>query len=74
MIKTLETERLVLRGLREDDFEAVHNYMSRAETGVYMPWGPDLGGETRRKYSRPLPVCLFRDNISAGITVQPNCT
>ena len=46
-MKTLETERLILRKLNEDDFEAVHSYMSRAETGVYMPWGPDGEYEAR---------------------------
>ena len=38
-MKPLETERLILRKLEEDDFDAVHSYISCAETGIYMPWG-----------------------------------
>ena len=46
-MKTLETERLILRKLEEDDYEGVHNYISCPETGVYMPWGSDTEEEAR---------------------------
>lgn len=40
-MKTLETERLLLRPFEETDFEAVHAYASVAENVRYMLWGPN---------------------------------
>jgi RimJ/RimL family protein N-acetyltransferase len=45
MIKTLETERLILRGYREDDFEAVRSYMNCVEGRAYLPWGANADDE-----------------------------
>ncbi|MCL2461930.1 MAG: GNAT family N-acetyltransferase [Defluviitaleaceae bacterium] len=47
MMKTLETERLILRKLKEDDFEEVHSYMCCPETGIYLPWCSDCEEEAR---------------------------
>ena len=47
MMKTLETERLILRKFMEDDFTAVHSYASCAENVVYMVWGPNSEDQTR---------------------------
>jgi RimJ/RimL family protein N-acetyltransferase len=46
-MKTLETERLILRKFTEDDFAAVHSYASCADNVVYMVWGPNNGEQTR---------------------------
>ncbi|MCL2776232.1 MAG: GNAT family N-acetyltransferase [Oscillospiraceae bacterium] len=46
-MKTLETERLILRKLKEDDFDAVHSYMCCAETSIYLLWGPNIEEEAR---------------------------
>ena len=46
-MKTLETERLILRAFREDDFDAVHSYASVKENVTYMEWGPNSGDQTR---------------------------
>jgi len=46
-MQTLETERLILRKLKKDDFEAVHSYMSCSETGIYLPWGTNKEQEAR---------------------------
>ena len=46
-MKTLETERLILRKFTEDDFTAVHSYASCAENVVYMVWGPNSEEQTR---------------------------
>ena len=46
-MKTLETERLILREFREDDFAAVHSYASRSENVIYMPFGPNSEEQTR---------------------------
>ena len=46
-MKTLETERLVLRKFKRDDFAAVYSYASSPENVVYMMWGPNSKIETR---------------------------
>jgi RimJ/RimL family protein N-acetyltransferase len=43
----LETPRLRLRELADDDFDAVHAYASDPEVVRYMPWGPNTEEETR---------------------------
>ena len=43
----LRTERLLLRELTDDDFEAVHDYARDPEVVRYMPWGPSTEQETR---------------------------
>jgi [ribosomal protein S5]-alanine N-acetyltransferase len=51
---TLETERLILRQFREDDWPAVHEYGSDPETVKYMPWGPNTEQDTRDFIKREL--------------------
>ena len=46
-MKTLETERLILRKFKEDDFTAVHSYASYAENTIYMQWGPNNEEQTQ---------------------------
>lgn len=46
-MKTLETERLILRPHKEDDFEFIHNYASCYENIKYMVWGPNEDADTR---------------------------
>ena len=46
-MKTLETERLLLRKFTLDDFDAVHSYTSVPDNIIYMPWGPNTQEETR---------------------------
>ena len=48
-MKTLETERLILRPFRETDFDAVHAYASIAENIRYM-----TGGRTAKPRLRHL--------------------
>jgi ribosomal-protein-alanine N-acetyltransferase len=43
----LQTERLLLRPYRDDDFEGVHAYGSDPEVVRYMLWGPNTGEQTR---------------------------
>jgi len=40
-MKTLKTERLILRKFEVSDFTAVHSYASHADNTVYMIWGPN---------------------------------
>ena len=46
-MKTLETERLILRKFKQDDFDAVHSYADCAENLIYMMWGPNTEEQTR---------------------------
>ena len=46
-MEKLETERLILRKFKEDDFAAVHSYASCAENINYMVWGPNSEEQTR---------------------------
>jgi len=42
----LETERLILRPLKPDDYEAVHSWAGNAENTRYMAWGPNTEEQT----------------------------
>ena len=53
-MKTLETEHLILRKFKEDDFVAVHAYASSIENILYMPWGPNSEKETREFINRSI--------------------
>jgi len=61
VMKTLETERLILRSFVENDFEAVHAYASVPENIQYMMWGPNEESDTKAfiiqaiKKSREIP-------------------
>ena len=44
----LETERLLLRPLRESDFAAVHSYAGDPENTEFMFWGTNTEADTRR--------------------------
>ncbi|MGA0599939.1 GNAT family N-acetyltransferase [Caulobacter sp. KR2-114] len=44
----LETERLILRDVREDDFDDVHEYATDLEVVRYMNWGPNTPEITRQ--------------------------
>ncbi len=46
-MKTLESERLLLRKFTENDFDAVHNYASVMDNTVYMEWGPNTAEQTK---------------------------
>ena len=46
-MKTLETERLILRKFEVSDFSAVHSYARNVDNTVYMIWGPNSEDHTR---------------------------
>ena len=50
----LETERLILREFRADDFEVVHAYGSDPAVVRFMPWGPNSPEQTRDFLRRKL--------------------
>jgi len=45
-VKPIETERLILRSFKEDDFDAVHSYASCAENTSFMLFGPNKEEDT----------------------------
>jgi ribosomal-protein-alanine N-acetyltransferase len=47
IMKTLETERLILRPFEENDFKAVHAYASVTENVQYMVWEPNEESHTK---------------------------
>ncbi len=46
-MKTLETERLILRKFKIDDFVPVHSYAGTTENIIYMLWGPNTEKQTK---------------------------
>jgi RimJ/RimL family protein N-acetyltransferase len=46
-MKTLETERLILRKYKNDDFDAVHSYAGCVENLLYLSFGPNSEEDTR---------------------------
>lgn len=51
---TIDTERLVLREFRRDDWESVHEYAVDPEVYHHMPWGPNSEDETRAFIERAI--------------------
>lgn len=49
-IPTLETERLVLRGMRVSDAEDMFDYARRPSVTQYLPWNPHVSVEETREY------------------------
>jgi RimJ/RimL family protein N-acetyltransferase len=50
----IETERLLLRDFREDDFDSIHAYATDPEVVRYMTWGPNTLEVTREVLDRNL--------------------
>ena len=53
-MKTLETERLLLREFEEDDWKAVHEYGSDPEVCKHVSWGPNTEEDSRAFVARAL--------------------
>ncbi len=67
----LETERLVLREFRKDDWKVVHEYAVDPEVVRYMPWGPNDERDTKDFIARALASQLEdpRTKFEFAITV-----
>ena len=50
----LQTERLILRDFREEDWRDVHEYGSDPEVVNYLPWGPNTEEQSKAFISRVL--------------------
>jgi len=55
-VRTIETERLILRPLTMEDFEVVHSWGSNPANVRYMAWGPSGEEDTR----------AFLESVKAG--------
>ena len=51
---TLQTERLILRDFREEDWQAAHEWGSDPKVVKYMPFGPNTEDETKNFINRVL--------------------
>jgi ribosomal-protein-alanine N-acetyltransferase len=71
-METIKTERLLLRDLKESDWQAVHEYASDAEVVRYMDWGPNSEQETKDFIQRAIQAQKEqpRRNYTLAITVQ----
>ncbi len=50
----LVTDRLTLREITEDDFDAIHAYGSDLEVVQYVPWGPNTEEDTHDFIARTM--------------------
>jgi ribosomal-protein-alanine N-acetyltransferase len=69
---TIETERLILREFRRDDWEKVHEYAVDPEVYHHMPWGPNSEDETRAFVERAIASQLEnpRRHFELAITLR----
>ena len=51
---TLQTERLILRDFREEDWQAAHEWGADPKVVKYMPFGPNTEDETKTFINRVL--------------------
>lgn len=80
-LKTIETERLFLRDLKVEDWQAVHEYASDPEVVRYMDWGPNTEGETKEfiqralsdQQGKPRRVFTLAIVLKAGDTLIGSC-
>ncbi len=68
----IETERLLLRDFREDDFDSIHAYATDPEVVRYMTWGPNTLEITREVLDRNLErqKTWPREELSLAVEVK----
>ncbi len=68
----IETERLLLRDFREDDFDSIHAYATDPEVVRYMTWGPNTLEITREVLDRNLErqKTWPREDLSLAVEVK----
>jgi RimJ/RimL family protein N-acetyltransferase len=67
----IETDRLILRELCEDDFDAVHAYASDPEVVEYVPWGPNTEQVTRDFIERHMEKAVAEPRLEYVFAVVP---
>jgi RimJ/RimL family protein N-acetyltransferase len=69
----LETERLILRPLAADDFEAVHSWAGNPANTRYMSWGPNSEDQTREFLAATRPGRDFAVVLRESGAVVGSC-
>lgn len=70
---SLETERLILRPLIIDDFDAVHSWASNPANTRYMSWRPNDAGQTRDFLNSVKPGIDFAVLLKESSKVIGSC-
>jgi [ribosomal protein S5]-alanine N-acetyltransferase len=65
-----ETERLLLRELRADDENDIHEYASDPEVVRLMIWGPNTGEVTRQFLDRALQAQTQWPGPEVGLAIE----
>jgi RimJ/RimL family protein N-acetyltransferase len=65
----IETERLLLRDFRREDWESVHEYAVDPEVFRYMPWGPNSEDETREFVERAIASSLEEPRLKFELAI-----
>lgn len=73
MKEVLESKRLILRPLKDDDFEAVHNWASIPENVRYMDWGPNSEEDTKDFIKSTKPGYDFAVTLKINDKVIGSC-
>jgi RimJ/RimL family protein N-acetyltransferase len=63
-------ERVVLRELREEDWQAVHRYASDPEVCRFMMWGPNTEEESKAHVRRALETSQLRPRRTFNLAVS----
>jgi len=68
----IETARLIIRPLKDSDWEAIHIYSGDPEVCRYLEWGPNTSGETREFVRRANRLALQRPRLhfDFGLTIK----
>jgi ribosomal-protein-alanine N-acetyltransferase len=67
----IETDRLILRELTEEDYAAVHAYGSDLEVVEYLPWGPNTEQVTQDFIERNLERAAAEPRLEFVFAVVP---
>jgi RimJ/RimL family protein N-acetyltransferase len=65
----IETERLLIRNFRREDWESVHEYAVDPEVFRHMPWGPNSEDETRAFVERAIASSLEEPRLNFELAV-----
>ena len=69
----LETNRLILRPLAPEDFDAVHSWAGNPENTRYMAWGPNNEEQTKAFLAQAKPDHDFAVVLKASGVVIGSC-
>jgi RimJ/RimL family protein N-acetyltransferase len=72
-VRTLETDRLLLRPFTPDDFEALFAMQSNPEVTRWLPWGPRDRSEVRTALEKKLQASALReegDGVSFAVVLK----